>query len=358
MLILYITYVDINSGTSGSKVRPQKMYRAFIEAGHEVKLLSGSQQRRDRKARTAAVQEIQRWIEENRPDICYIESPSTPITFRCDIALIRKIHRMGIPIGCFYRDFYWKFPELYPRRTDFTGRLKDRWLDYLQLRTDNVLRNADIVYFPSEGCQKYFRYADMRTLPPAGEIRFFEHCPEKNTCIYVGGISSDYGGEMMLHAFRRLNSDGKEYPLLLVCREREWDAYRDMWENEPWLEVHHTSGDGLLPLYTRAEAALMPIQKNPYTDISINVKIFEYMSFGLPVVSTNVEAVAQTIQENRMGRSAPSDTAEDFASEIEALFADREKLSEYAANSLASLHSKNLWVHRARQIVSDLEELP
>ena len=43
MLILYITYVDINSGTSGSSVRPQKMYRALLDAGHEVKLLSGAQ---------------------------------------------------------------------------------------------------------------------------------------------------------------------------------------------------------------------------------------------------------------------------------------------------------------------------
>lgn len=356
MLILYITYVDITSGTSGSAVRPQKMYRAFIEAGHEVKLLSGSQQRWDRKARTAAVREIRQWLEENRPDICYIESPSTPITFRCDIALIREIHRRGIPIGYFYRDFYWKFPELYPRRTDFTGRLKDCWLDHLQRRTDNVLRCADIVYFPSEECKKYFSYADMRTLPPAGEIRPLERYPEKNTCIYVGGISGDYGGEMMLHAFRHLNGEGKNYPLLLVCREREWDAFRGKWENEPWLEVHHTSGDGLFPLYARAEAAMMPIQKNPYTDLSINVKIFEYMSFGLPVVSTNVEAVAQIIRENRMGCSAPSDTAEDFAAAVETLFADRDKLSEYAESALSSLHAKNLWIHRVQRLTDDLKE--
>ena len=156
MLILYITYVDINSGTSGSSVRPQKMYRAFLDEGHEVKLLSGAQQRWGRKARTEAVQEIRRWLRENRPDICYIESPSMPITFRCDIALIRKISRMGIPIGYFYRDFYWMFPELYPRRTNLTGWLKDHWLDYLQQRTNNVLKCADIVYFPSEECKKYF----------------------------------------------------------------------------------------------------------------------------------------------------------------------------------------------------------
>lgn len=179
MLILYITYVDINSGHLRIVGTPQKMYRAFLDAGHEVKLLSGAQQRWGRKARTEAVQEIRRWLRENRPDICYIESPSMPITFRCDIALIRKISRMGIPIGYFYRDFYWMFPELYPRRTDLTGWLKDHWLDYLQQRTNNVLKCADIVYFPSEECKKYFSYTDMRSLPPAGEDHLSERCPRK-----------------------------------------------------------------------------------------------------------------------------------------------------------------------------------
>ena len=356
MLILYITYVDMESGVSGSAVRPKKMYRAFLEEGHEVKLLSGSQERWDREKRAAAVCEIRRWLKENKPDVCYIESPSTPITFGFDAALIRDIHRMGIPVGYFYRDFYWRFPELYPRRTDFVGRLKDLWMDVLQKRTDDVLRCADIVYFPSEGCKQYFSYKDMRLLPPAGEEQDPERRPEERTCIYVGGIGGDYGGAMMLKAFRRLNAGEKRYPLLLVCREKEWNAFRSAWENEPWLEVHHTSGDGLPPLYARAEAALMPIEKNPYTDLSVNVKIFEYMSFGLPIVSTNVEAVARIVEDNRIGVSARDDSEEAFAAAVGKLFADRSALLEYGRNGLEALKEKHLWVHRARQAVSELGE--
>ena len=80
------------------------------------------------------------------------------------------------------------------------------------------------------------------------------------------------------------------------------------------------------------------------------------MSFGLPVVSTNVEAVAQIIRENRMGCSAPSDTTEDFAAAVETLFADREKLSEYAESALSSLHGKNLWINRVQRLTDDLKE--
>ena len=152
-----------------SRYAPQKMYRAILlrrgtrgKAPFPAHSSAGKERRAPKRYRRYGG-----GFRENRPDICYIESPSMPITFRCDIALIRKISRMGIPIGYFYRDFYWMFPELYPRRTDITGWLKDHWLDYLQQRTNNVLKCADIVYFPSEECKKYFSYTDMRFAAPS-----------------------------------------------------------------------------------------------------------------------------------------------------------------------------------------------
>ena len=43
MRVLYINYIDMDAVTSGSKVRPVKMYQAFLDEGHEVKLLTGAQ---------------------------------------------------------------------------------------------------------------------------------------------------------------------------------------------------------------------------------------------------------------------------------------------------------------------------
>ena len=198
MLILYITYIDFGVTTSGSSVRPQKMYKAFIDEGHQVKLLSGGQGNlRTRYTRIDAVAEITRWLDGNRPDLCYIESPVYPIMWAADRKLIRRVHRMGVPIGYFYRDFYWKFPELYPRRKDLTGALKERFLDLQQNRTDALLRCADIVYFPSREAGEFFPFRDKRALPPAGENGNPIGPGEANTSIYVGGLSGDYGGEAL-----------------------------------------------------------------------------------------------------------------------------------------------------------------
>ncbi|MBR6113881.1 MAG: glycosyltransferase family 4 protein [Oscillospiraceae bacterium] len=354
MLILYITYIDFGASASGSAVRPQKMYRAFLDEGHEVKLLCGAQgDFKTRKNRLDAVAEVSRWLDDHRPDLCYIESPVYPILWSADRKLIRRVHRMGIPIGYFYRDFYWKFPGLYPRRRDLIGAAKERFLDLQQARTDALLKCADIVYFPSEAASAFFSYKDMRALPPAGEGGNPAAAGEANTSIYVGGLSGDYGGEALLRAFAILNSGQERYPLLLVCREREWAGIPEELKAGSWLEIHHTSGDGLLPLYERASLAVIPVRRNPYTDISVNIKFYEYMSYGLPVASTDVTAIAALVELNGVGRTA-GDTPEEIAENIRVMFSDREQLGRWAANARRALKDNNLWIHRARQVVREL----
>lgn len=355
MRILYITYVNMEGASSGSGVRPARMYRAFLDEGHEVKLLSGAQSTAERKTRRAAVAEVSRWLNDNRPDICYVESPAYPIMLRCDIALLKKIRRMGIPIGYFYRDFYRKFPALYPRRRDFVGRLKELWLDILQRRTDRALRCADIVYFPSAECARYFSYKDMRPLPPAGEDHLSERCPEAKTCIYVGGLQGGYGAGMLLQAFARLNRETNAYRLILVCRAAEWAELESPWKDAPWLEVHHVSGEALEPLYARAAVSVIPVCPTEYTHFAVNVKLFDYLGHGIPLVVTEARAIAAIVRENGIGLVVPYDP-EAMADALQSVMDDPQKRKELEANCAAALRNGNLWVHRVRQITADLEE--
>ena len=357
MLILYITYIDFGEASSGSGVRPVKMYDAFRAAGHEVRLLSGAQgSAKTRGTRLAAVTETVQWLDDHRPDLCYIESPVYPILWSADYRLIRKIHRMGIPIGYFYRDFYLRFPDLYPGRTDLKGRLKDRYLAYMQKKTDRLLDCADIVYFPSLAATKLFSYRDMRALPPAGEIREdVTRRQENNTCIYVGGMGGHYGGENLLRAFELLNDGDERFPLLLICRQAEWAALPPERKTGSWLEVHHTYGSGLPPLYQRAALAVLPVEKTAYTDLAVNIKLFEYMSYGLPIASTDVTAVSRLVEDNGMGRVS-GDSPEAIAENIRAMLADPKAMDRWSRNAVRSLESSHLWIHRARQVVRELTE--
>ena len=129
MRVLYITYVDQSFVSSGSGVRPAKMFKAFQEEGHEVLLLSGMQ---THKKRSKQIKGIKKEIRKCKPDLCYIESPTYPIMLHADRSLIKYVCKKGIPTGYFYRDFYRQFPDLFPRRTGIKGRVKELLLDFLQ----------------------------------------------------------------------------------------------------------------------------------------------------------------------------------------------------------------------------------
>lgn len=356
--VLYVVHDNIGRVTSGSGVRPTAMYQAFLDRGWEVHLLSGYCGRGEGKQRRAEVRKAMAWMRENRPAFCYIESSTYPIMYHCDYALIRLLRREGIPTAYFYRDCYRRFPGIFPRRKGFVNSLKECYLDFLQWRTDRVLRNVDIVYFPCEGFFQYFSYRDMRALPPAGELTgaspddaFPPEGPK--TSLYVGGVSEQYGTSILLKAFDLLNQDSLRYPLILVCREEEFERTFSDYNIPSWLELRHTSGKELEPLYARASLALHMLPKNEYTDMAVGVKLFQYVSYGLPLLFTENTAMKKLIEENGLGRTAPHN-AQAFAAAVKALLDDPEALRAYRRQGLASLAEKHLWVHRVDQIARDL----
>ena len=355
MLILYITYVDMGGGASGSGVRPAKMYQAFLDEGHEVKLLSGAQSIAARKKRRAAAAEVCRWLNTNRPDICDIESPYYPILWSFDRRLIRRIHRMGIPIGYFYRDFPHKLAEKPKRPTGLAGKLKDAVFSLLRRATDRLLRCADIVYLPSEPAKELFSYRDMRPLPPAGENRLEGNRPEGHTCIYVGGITGTYDGAQLLDTFHILNAGGETYRLILVCRKPEWESFSHPYKTAPWLEVHHVSGEELVPLYRRSALTLCLNAPNPYDLYTVSVKLYEYMSYGLPVGVNGAPEMERRTREIGTGLVTPYG-AENAAAAVQRFFADETLRRTLCEQTARALLENNLWNHRVRQVTRELTE--
>lgn len=354
MKVLYITIGELGDLSAGSGLRPSCMYRAFLDRGHEVYVLSGHEGRSESRQRAEDVKKAKAWVEANQPDLCYIESSTYPMLHSCDYGMIRYLRREKIPTAYFYRDFYRNFPDLFPKRTDAIGRLKEWYLDFMQWRTDRILRLLNIVYFPSEQCFPYFRYKNMKALPPAGECAFGPLHKSEKTCIYVGGVSVFYGYPLMMEAFRLLNQNETKYRLILVCREGEY-AQLGHGAEPDWLEVHHVSGKALVPLYARADIGLLALQANAYSNLAVGTKLFQYLSYGLPVLSTDVTAMSQIIRDNGFGEVAVNDPVH-FADAIRNMLDDEETLIGCRKNVEANMASRNLWVHRVDQIVEDLVE--
>lgn len=354
MSILFISYTDLERNTSGSGVRPAKMLKAFQELGQEVYALTGEQSHS--KERKKEIKKAKKWIKQNNPEMCYIESSTYPILRWQDLQLIHFIHKRGIPMGYFYRDFYRKFPELYPRRKGIVNGIKEKMLDIYQWMTDFTLRDVDIVYVPSDESKKLFSFHDMRELPPAGERCFQGTKARNNSVIYVGGITEHYGFDRLLDTFSILNKNHTSYRLICICREQEWKKFEHVQKSAEWLEVYHASGDGLAKYYAMASVAVIPKKNNEYNQLAVSVKLFEYMSYGLPVVQISSKAMDEIINENRIGIVTGEEPSE-LAEGLRTLLTDSVLYEQYAKNVRESLLKRHLWTHRAQQVINDLEAL-
>ncbi len=345
-MMMFISYVDFEDKRSGSTVRPQKMCDAFVKLGFEVFLVSGAQNNRAKRRET--VRKVLDRLEKLSPDFCYIELPSGPIFNQIDRTFIRRLHRMGVPIAVFYRDAFYKFAswwQISPHK-----RLAVRLLH----AADNLTlsRCCDIVYFPSKTMAGLFSFPQKGVLPPACEKRFLNPREEPRTCIYVGGLSKRYGTDILLFAFELLNRSGS-YPLIIVCREGEKKEIDAKYLSKPWLTVAHATGEALERYYSRADIGLYCGRRDIYMDFAMPVKVFEYLSYGLPVVTTNCTEIAAFVQRYDVG-TVVNDEARAIASGVRELIAHPQTYKRFYNNAVAAVKREHLWEHRAAQVAADL----
>ncbi len=345
-MILFICYTDIGNASSGSSVRPQMMYHAFCELGYEVLLLSGAQEKRALRVR--AVRRIYAELEKKTPQFCYIELPSGPIFGWEDRKLLLYLRRLGVPCAAFYRDAFYRFAPWWG-----VSKLKSAVLRLLHTADNLLLRRCcDIVYFPSQSMAALFSFPRADVLPPACEARFFKPRTAPRSCIYVGGLSRRYGTDLLLAAFETLNRTG-DYPLTIVCREAEKEYIPPKFLASPWLCVVHASGDALTEYYAAADLGLYCGRRDIYMDFAMPVKVFEYLSHGLVVVTTNCTEIAAFVRKNGVG-TVVHDDARSIAAGVREMIARPKGYRDCYENIVRTVKEDNLWVHRAQQVAADL----
>ena len=367
MIILYITFIDIvGSASTGSAVRPKKMLEAFKETGIEVKLLEGLQNRRGERRKK--VRDILRWLDNNRPDLCYVEPPSGPFFNGIDHTLLRRLHKMQVPVGLFYRDAYWMFPD-YERdgkeRNSIWNEFKMRVVRIMQKRDLRLFKkNCDHIFFPSETMGQYFDFPHSSALPPGCVNRPIDYgkafVPGNKPIqfIFVGGAAINYGTDLTLKAFRKVNKDNVIAKLTYICPQKQWDAiksivYRD--GDERWLKVLHLSGDEqLLPNYVNADVAILTAPRTEYRDFAVPIKIYEYISYNLPILVTNCKETEKIVLSNDVGWSV-EDSVDAVSASISYLYSDQKEIVEKKSNCYQACMN-NLWKVRAQEVIRILSE--
>ncbi|MDO5060365.1 MAG: glycosyl transferase family 1 [Actinomycetaceae bacterium] len=356
-MIYHVPYPLNFQATSGSGIRPVKMYQAFQDAGYEVFLVSGyAPERRQR------IKEVKKLIRQGEKfAFLYSESATIPTALTepkhlpphlfLDFSFFRFCQKHGINGGVFYRDIYWAFDtylELVKQPLAFFMRKLYRY----DLRKYN--QSLKKVFLPSLEMGKFVPLVSkdkFLALPPG--------CPEadspiptdKLSLLYIGGIGSHYKIHKLLEAVSSLDN----VELTICTSQAMWEANQAdyapfMSEN---ITVVHQSGAGLIPLFAKANVCSLVMEPDEYREFAVPIKLFDYLGNLRPVLASTNTLAGKFVVANDCGWTVDYDT-----NAIREKLAALQDLTWVAQmeKQVRETRERNTWTARAMQVAAVLTE--
>jgi glycosyltransferase involved in cell wall biosynthesis len=357
LLVFHAPYEIAQDGARGSAIRPRRMLDALAELGPEVLQITG-----DSRRRVAGLRELKRRLGAgHRVRAAYFENASIPTLIAdpdhlphrpdVDLRILRLLKRHRVPVGYFYRDVYWRFE----RYVETVGRPMAEAMRLLYRAELLVLRwGVDVMFLPSLRMGEHIPHIPAErfaALPPGAGNSPLPLPGEPFTVLYVGGIGEYY----RIHALLEAARDTEGVRVILCTREEEWQNYRADYEEllTDRVEVVHASGAGLEELYTRAHVCSLVMAPDSYRDFAAPVKLYEYIGFGRPIISTVETHAADVVEAFGCGITVRYDAAE-IGRVLRRLRDDRDTLDGLAERSRAAAR-ENTWAARVRQMLEALD---
>ncbi|MEN4904781.1 glycosyltransferase [Luteimonas sp. TWI1416] len=347
---------------SASGIRPMRMIDAFSALGHKVDVVSGHG-----RERAKAIGDVKKKIRNGtKYALAYSESSTMPTllterhhlpTRPClDFGFFKHLNDLKVPIGLFYRDIYWAFPE-YEKNV---GALRAKFARFFY-RYDLQRYNSqlDMLYVPSIRMVESIPSSmtcPISELPPGHDFDAARvsttrsGVPGELRLLYIGGLSSHY----QMHELFSAVSASANTRLVVCTRDLEWHSNQSAYA--PYLseniEIVHASGEGLNALYDRSDIALVFVKPHAYWTFAAPVKLYEYLGRGTPIIASKGTLAAEFVEANKVGWVIPY-TSDDLSALLRHLSQNPDEI-ERARQQCLTVLSQHSWKARAAQVINDL----
>ncbi|MFX0548034.1 glycosyltransferase [Hathewaya histolytica] len=351
-------YVDFEY-PSGSQIRPIQMIKSFENIGYYTDVVIGYGE--DRKK---SIDRIKKNVLNGvKYDFVYSESSTEPTLLTeknhmpkypfMDFSFFKFCKNHGMKVGLFYRDVYWRFP-IYKNNVSLLKRIPALLFYKYDLKKYNQL--LDVLYLPTKLMYEYIPFEfkkEIYELPPAAETRklaFNRNADDNLKIFYVGGIHSLYNLKMLFEVVSEL----KNVTLTVCCRENEWNDNKNIYEKylNDRIEVIHKSGQDLITYFEQCDICNLFFEPSEYRKFAMPVKLFEYISYGKPIISNDETATGKFVKHNNIGWTVPYDK-EKLYNCIKNISENKNEVME-KSDIVRSIIDKNTWESRAYKVSRDL----
>lgn len=348
----------------GSQLRPHMMLRAFKNIGYEVAEVTGYGEERKEK-----IKKIKESIKAgDEYDFLYAESLTLPTLLSeknhmprypfLDFSFFDFCKKNKIRISLFYRDMYWKFP-IYKESVPFRKRIITKPLYIYDIY--KYIKLIDIIYVPSNKIQKYMpKNVRLHELPPGGDASIqkkedrIKHIykERKVNIFYVGGIT----GLNDISGLCKAVMKNRNINLVVCTTKTELSNEKNIKEFQGCERIRFIQGStkDLGKYYKEADVAALYFENNSYRDMAMPIKLFEYISYGIPVISNSNTAAAKFIEDKDIGWVIDYNPDE-ICKLLDKLVIEKEEIRK-KSNNMLSIINDNTWESRARQVAREISE--
>lgn len=339
------------------------MLAAFRDAGFSVYEVMGTpaMRRRQLSRLRTKLRNGERFVfcySESSVAPTLIASPlvSTIVAPMVDYRLFFLLRRFRIPIGLFLRDAYWRFPAF--RRSERSGLRRVvltalHWIDvfmYKKFLTVLFVPSVQMIRF----LPRIIQTKKYHALPPGTDPKesATEQVNQPLRLLYVGGMNEHYRIHELFLAARHL----RQASITVCTREDEWlEARRrapSRYALASNIAVVHRETQELGELYRESTVGLLFVEPDSYRSMSMPYKLFEYLSFGLPVIATRGTAAGDYVVRHRLGWTIPY-KANELRALVRFLESNRRDI-EAVRMRVVQHRTRNDWTSRSRDAARNL----
>jgi len=271
----------------------------------------------------------------------YIESCNWPLKNQ-DYRFI-KLCSNNIPTTIFYRDIYWKYYDFIKPLTLI------KILNNIRFRVDWFIlkKYCNLFFVPTQSFAKKAKINNFVLLPPGGCTKKNKLSTDQINLIYSGNIKK--GVSILYEMMKILDKRMLNLKLHIFTTDKVEKKHKN-------IIVHKEGFYNKINYIKFKSIGLIPLEENEYYSLSFPLKFMDYLSLGMPVISTNLKELNKIILTNELGFCVDH-TALSLADAISKLIKNRNQFQLFSDNALNYVKNGNTWDDRAKTIINKLKSI-
>ncbi|MEO8392535.1 MAG: glycosyltransferase family 4 protein, partial [Chloroflexota bacterium] len=288
-----------------------------------------------------------RSIDVNSPAIVHMQWTRLP---RLDQWLIAQLHQRGIPVVYTAHDVEPLFSQAFNLSSIYTA--VDAIIVHAEANRDFMLQR-----YPSLS-EKVIRViphlASEWVIPPgadrASARAILSIAPDAQVLLFFGSSRRYKGLNILVEAFAQAREACPSLWLAVAGHLENLQIFSSLPEARLLVEPNYIPSDQVWIYHLAADLVVLP-----YSQISQSGELITAMSFGLPVIATNIGGMPETINKN--GWVVPPNDANALTAAIIDAFSDIPRLRSMGDQSLQLIQERHSPAQVAQQTIALYEEI-